>query len=378
MPELQGVGHGQAIAQLCRGLIVRLSTMVGEITLPLWIGLHAILALAGTWLARRYALHRRLLDQPGERRSHSAPTPRGGGIAIVIAWLLGIAWLIVRATSAMPFLEAAVIGLVLVAGVGWIDDHRPLSPWSRLAVHGLAAMVLALGVFAQGGNIGLAVAAFCITLVLVNVWNFMDGIDGLATSQAALAAAGYAIYAGTGTMAWLAIGLAAACAGFLPFNLPRARIFLGDVGSGALGFALAVVMVGTAGKGGSTWPVLLMPLSAFLVDATLTLASRMLRGERWWQPHVQHAYQHWARRSGQHAVVTAAYAGWTLVAVAIMLLARTSGIAMMVAIILAWYLVGSIVWSRGASALLVFPPAPFTLGQSPPMALVPAVCQKLA
>ena len=314
--------------------------------LSAWAGAHAILALAGTWLARRYALRRRLLDEPGDRRSHSAPTPRGGGIAIVIAWLLGIGWLIARATDAIPFLEAAAIGLVLVAGVGWIDDHRPLSPWSRLAVHGLAAMVLAIGVFASDGNIALAIAAFCIALVLVNIWNFMDGIDGLAASQAALAAAGYAAYAGAGTMAWLAIGLVAACAGFLPFNLPRARIFLGDVGSGALGFALAVVLVGLAGQGGRAGLVLLIPLSAFVIDATLTLASRMLHGERWWQPHVQHAYQYWARRSGRHAVVTMAYAGWTLAAVVIMLLAKTTGIAMMFAIILAWYLLGSIVWVR--------------------------------
>jgi len=314
--------------------------------LSAWAGAHAILALAGTWFARRYALRRRLVDEPGDRRSHSAPTPRGGGIAIVIAWLLGLGWLIARATGAMPFLEAAAIGLLLVAGVGWIDDHRPLSPWSRLAVHGLAAMVLAIGVFASDGNIALAIAAFCITLVLVNIWNFMDGIDGLAASQAALAAAGYAMYAGAGTMFWIGLGLAAACAGFLPFNLPRARIFLGDVGSGALGFALAVVLVGVIGQGRDTWPVLLMPLSAFLIDATLTLAARMLRGERWWQPHIQHAYQHWARRSGRHVVVTLAYAGWTLAAVVIMLLARTTGIATMVAIILAWYLAGLIVWMR--------------------------------
>ena len=322
---------------------MRWSDGVG-MSLPAWVGMHFVLALAGTWLARRYALHRRLLDEPGVRRSHAVATPRGGGIAIVITLLSGIGW--VRAGTPSPFLGAAAIGLILVAGVGWIDDHRPLSPWSRLAVHGVAAVVLALGVFAQDGNITLALAAFCITLVLVNIWNFMDGIDGLATSQAALAAAGYAIYAGAGAMFWIALGLAAACAGFLPFNLPRARIFLGDVGSGALGFALAVVLVGVVGHARDTWPVLLMPLSAFIIDATLTLAARMLRGERWWQPHVQHAYQHWARKTGRHAVVTTAYAGWTLAAVAIMLLTRTTDIAMMVAIILAWYLVGLIVWVR--------------------------------
>jgi hypothetical protein len=109
---------------------------------------------------------------------------------------------------------------------------------------------------------------------------------------------------------------------------------------------LAVVLVGVVGQARDTWPVLLMPLSAFIMDASLTLAARMLRGERWWQPHVQHAYQHWARKTGRHVVVTTAYAGWTLAAVAIMLLASTTGIAMMFAIIFTWYLVGSIVWTR--------------------------------
>lgn len=316
------------------------------VSLPAWIVLHFILASAGTWLARRYALHRRLLDEPGERRSHLVATPRGGGIAIVIALLFGIVWLAFGTAAPRPFLCAAAIGLALVAGIGWIDDHRPLSPWSRLAVHAIAAMVLALAVWAQGGGVVLALAAFGIALVLVNVWNFMDGIDGLAASQAALVAAGYAIYAGAGVIAWLALGLAAACAGFLPFNLPRARIFLGDVGSGALGFSLAAVLVGVAGQGPRAWPVLMLPLSAFLIDATLTLAARMLRGERWWQPHVQHAYQHWARRTGRHAVVTMGYAGWTLAAIAIMLLMRNSSIEVVTASIFGWYLLGSTVWVR--------------------------------
>ena len=320
--------------------------MASEVGLPGWIGLHLALAFTGTWLARRYALHRRLLDQPGERRSHAVATPRGGGIAIVVALLVALGWLLLRNPAQTAYLAAAAIGLILVAGIGWIDDHRPLSPWLRLAVHVLAAAILALGVHAESGNAVLSLAAMWLALVLVNVWNFMDGIDGLATSQAALAGIGYALYSGLDSSAWLAIALASACAGFLPFNLPRARIFLGDVGSGALGFALATVVVGMAGQAGRAAPVLLLPLSAFLIDATLTLSARMLRGERWWQPHVQHAYQHWARRIGRHGVVTTAYAVWTLAAVAIMLLAKTIGIAMMITIIAAWYLVGSIVWLR--------------------------------
>jgi UDP-N-acetylmuramyl pentapeptide phosphotransferase/UDP-N-acetylglucosamine-1-phosphate transferase len=161
-------------------------------------------------------------------------------------------------------------------------------------------------------------------LVLVNVWNFMDGIDGLAGSQALAAAAAYALFAGTGPVAWLGVALAAACAGFLPFNLPRARIFLGDVGSGALGYLLAVLTaLSLQAAGWRAAPLLALPLLAFGVDASLTLARRLLRGERWWEPHVQHAYQAQARRSG-HAAVTVGFLAFTIAASVIMITAKES------------------------------------------------------
>lgn len=280
--------------------------------------------LAGTWLARRYALGRDMLDEPGERRSHASATPRGGGISIVVAMLAVLAWLAWREPGQGGLLAAIGGGLALVAGIGWADDHRPLPPALRLVVHALAAALLAWAVLALGAGTGKAAVAFVAALVLVNVWNFIDGIDALAASQAMLAALGFGLLAGSGTVAVLGIALAAACAGFLPFNLPRANIFLGDVGSGALGYLLAVLVALLLVAG--SWqqaPLLLLPLVACGVDATLTLARRVLRGERWWQPHVQHAYQRWARRSG-HAVVAFAFLAWTAVEVAFMLLADGS------------------------------------------------------
>jgi UDP-N-acetylmuramyl pentapeptide phosphotransferase/UDP-N-acetylglucosamine-1-phosphate transferase len=158
----------------------------------------------------------------------------------------------------------------------------------------------------------------------------MDGIDGLAASQAFVAAAAYALFAGAGPVVpWLGVALAAACAGFLPFNLPRARIFLGDVGSGALGYLLAVLAVLCLPATG--WPgasLLALPLLAFGVDASLTLGRRILRGERWWEPHVQHAYQSQARQRG-HGAVTAGYLGFTLAASALMLAAKDAPPAVM-------------------------------------------------
>lgn len=321
--------------------------------LPAWIALHLMIGVAGTWLARRYALRRGLLDQPGERRSHSIATPRGGGIAILIAVLTAIGWLALRDPSQMMFLGVAGIGLALVAGIGWLDDHRPLSTGLRLGVHALAATLLGVATYGGSSNVILALAAFALALVLVNVWNFMDGIDGLAASQALIAAIGYALITDApAAAAWLALALAAACAGFLPFNFPRARIFLGDVGSGGLGYALAMLLTMLAVPSTAARPalpvllLLLLPLSAFVIDATLTLGTRMLRGERWWTPHVEHVYQRWTRRSGGHTGVTLAYAGWSTLAVAVMLAALAGSVAFIMLTVTGWYLAGIGIWIR--------------------------------
>jgi UDP-N-acetylmuramyl pentapeptide phosphotransferase/UDP-N-acetylglucosamine-1-phosphate transferase len=315
--------------------------------MPEWLALHFAIGLAGTWLARGYAVRHALIDQPGERRSHDTPTPRGGGIAIVAALLVALAWLALS-DPAGPLLYAAIgAGLLLVAGVGWIDDHRPLSPWLRLATHAVAAAGLSWAVIMAGGGLLAASLAFVLVLSLVNIWNFMDGIDGLAASQAGLAALGYVLFAGSGPVMWLGLALLAACAGFLPFNLPRARIFLGDVGSGTLGFALAALLSMLLLE--PDWhraPVLALPLCAFVIDATLTLGARMVRGDRWWMPHTQHAYQRWTRRNGRHGLATAAYAGWTLVAIAAMLAMKSQPPAVIMGTVAAVYLLACVAWWR--------------------------------
>ena len=312
-----------------------------------WMALHFSIGLAGTWLARRYALRRNLIDQPGARRSHAMATPRGGGIAIVVALLVALGWLAWLDPQVGLPTGLAAAGLVCVAGVGWFDDHRPLSPWWRLGTHVVAAGLLALTVRQLGGDSLQMLIAFGAALVLVNAWNFMDGIDGLAASQAAIVAAGYAIYAGEGSVFWLAWALAAGCCGFLPFNVPKARIFLGDVGSGAIGYAVAGLMALTlldSAPRTSGW-VLVLPLMPFLVDTSLTLASRILRGERWWEPHVQHAYQYWARARG-HMRVTLAYAWMASGCVVAMLMARSFPAPLTLCIIAAAVLAGGVVWCR--------------------------------
>ncbi|HEY1034244.1 MAG TPA: lipopolysaccharide biosynthesis protein [Pseudoxanthomonas sp.] len=313
--------------------------------LPAWLLLHFAGAVIGTWLARRYALRGNLLDQPGERRSHAVPTPRGGGIAIVAMVLLASVILGVQGAADRWLLWSFAPGLLMVAGIGWWDDHRPLSPGLRLGVHAFAGALLALGIWSATGDAVFAVVALLLALGLVNVWNFMDGINGLAASQALLAALAYAaIIPGNGGLPWVAWGLFAACAGFLPFNFPRARIFLGDVGSGALGYALAALaassMAASPRAGAS---LALLPLCAFLVDAGFTLAWRMLRGDRWWTPHVSHLYQRAARRWG-HTAVTVIYLVFGGVTLLLSFTLSNTPLQTTVAVVAGTYGVGGTLW----------------------------------
>jgi len=137
----------------------------------------------------------------------------------------------------------------------------------------------------------------------------------------------------------------AGCMGFLPFNFPTARIFLGDVGSGALGFALAGLGIWIASKDWSQAPLLMLPLSAFLIDASWTLAGRVARGQRWWLPHAEHAYQYWARRTKSHKIVTLGYAGWTVLAGLFMFWSRDRAPAFIIAGVMSAFMAGSAVWA---------------------------------
>ena len=299
-----------------------------------------IVSVLGSFWAIAHARRKNLIDQPGDRRSHGVPTPRGGGIGIVVVALLACA-LLARTSNAQATWTLIGAGLLLVAGIGWWDDHRSLPAWPRLLVHACAAACLALAVYLQGTGVLAAIAAFVVALVLVNAWNFMDGINGLAASQAMLCGIGFALLPiDAGRV--LAIAVAAACLGFLPFNVPKARVFLGDVGSGALGYLVAVLLaLGFASQPLSKWPLLLLPPLAMLADAGLTLLWRIRRGERWWQPHVQHAYQRWSRAQG-HAVVALAYGCWTLLALGVMLALQHRGGA--VVVLAGWMAVSALAW----------------------------------
>ncbi|MGV8959102.1 MAG: lipopolysaccharide biosynthesis protein [Stenotrophomonas sp.] len=301
------------------------------------------LSSAVTWLARIYALRRNLMDHPGERRSHQVATPRGGGIAIVVSVLLALA----AGAAIWPqfSLDLGIFsaGLVLVAGIGWWDDHRPLSALKRLAVHALAALLLAGLVWHATADAVHAVLALLITLSLINIWNFMDGINGLAVSHACLAATAFALILPHpfALGAWI---LVAACLGFLPFNFPTAKIFLGDVGSGGLGYALSGLLCLASATTSISWLLLLLPLTVFLVDAGLTLLMRMVTGQKWMQPHTQHLYQRWTKCGVSHAAVTCGYAMYTVAGITILLVSREQSAALAAGIAAVWFLLSALVW----------------------------------
>ncbi|HZU89906.1 MAG TPA: glycosyltransferase family 4 protein [Stellaceae bacterium] len=255
---------------------------------------------------------RALFDVPNERSSHAVPTVRGGGIAVIGALLLVWAGLGV-AGRAPSWIGAMAPGAALVAAVSWIDDVRGVAPALRLCAQGVAVAV-GLALLPAGGGmppdwLGPAPALVAVGLLwlwFVNLFNFMDGIDGLAGSEAAAIGGGLALYAGIGAgvdpgLAALGAALLGAAAGFLVWNWSPARIFLGDVGSVTLGYGLGFVLLDLARSG--HWQIALILPLYFLADATVTLVRRLLRGERIWLAHRQHFYQRAVQRGLSHAAV---------------------------------------------------------------------------
>ena len=280
-------------------------------------------AFASWWLTghvRRYALARHIVDVPNSRSLHAQPTPRGGGLAIVLATVAGIS--ILGLVRVLPWRDVySLCGAGgLVAAVGFADDHGFLSRVSRLAAHFAAAAAVIgwigglppIPLISQSLDLGWAGVAIGTLYVvwLVNLTNFMDGIDGIAGLEALTVSLGGVLLYTVGTpvaMDWsVPLVVAAAAAGFLIWNWPPAQIFMGDVGSGFLGLMLAALSLRAADSNPNLiWSWLIL-LGVFIVDATLTLARRVVRGERVYEPHRMHAYQHAALRRGRHKPVTVA------------------------------------------------------------------------
>jgi Fuc2NAc and GlcNAc transferase len=258
------------------------------------------------------------------------PTPRGGGVAIVLTLTAGVMLIYWGQYLDAGLMLTLVGGGLAVAIVGLFDDLRSVSVFLRLIVHLLAAawavQNLSDGPLLQIGSRVVELNGVwhivCILAIVwvVNLFNFMDGIDGLAASEASFIAIGFALLSAlAGAAAGLpliAIVLAASCLGFMYWNWPPARVFLGDVGSGYLGYVISVLALSAAIENPAALFAVLILGAFFFVDATATLARRLLRGERAFAAHRSHAYQWLARRSGSHRKVTVLV---TLVNVAVLL-----------------------------------------------------------
>ena len=273
-------------------------------------------AFAATWLVRRNAERLGLVQAPNERSSHTIPTPSGGGVGIVLGG--AIATLPAALHAPTPVLVTLAASLA-IAAVGFWDDRKPLRASFRL---GAQFVLLGLAVAGAVPVAGLAAAAdlplplVFAGLVLagvywINFYNFMDGIDGIAASQAIFMLVGggaLALVANAGLIdhsgLWWLFGLAAATLGFLWLNWPPARIFMGDAGSTWLGFIIAMLALLTVSWGWlSAWQWLILG-AAFITDASVTLARRLLQREKVFQAHRRHAYQALSRRWSSHRRVT--------------------------------------------------------------------------
>ena len=262
--------------------------------------------LVAGWL-RQYALARRMVDIPSPRGSHDVETPRGGGGAIVVAAWGGLAWNWWSGDpNALP--PAVLAGGLLVAVVGFVDDHHPLPPIFRLICHFVVATLAVYGFGGVGFGIPGDIAAVVYVAWMINLTNFMDGIDGIAGSQTVTvcgAAAVLSTLVVSGGSFWQEPSvLAAAAAGFLAWNWPPARVFMGDVGSGFIGFMVAAFSLRAAAVApelGWSWIIL---FAVFIVDASIALLRRAARRDRLFQAHRTHAYQHLAQAWGSHRPVT--------------------------------------------------------------------------
>jgi UDP-N-acetylmuramyl pentapeptide phosphotransferase/UDP-N-acetylglucosamine-1-phosphate transferase len=287
-----------------------------------WIGTGVAVRLLGRW---------RVLDHPNPRSSHTRPTPRGGGLAVVPVALAG--WLAVAVADGGPWHDtmlAVAAAAAALAVVSWLDDIRDLSPLVRLAAQTLAvASVLAVGaepLGILGGPLPPWIAAPLVAggwVWFVNLFNFMDGIDGMAGTESIAIGVGIAatvaVAGADPALAEAGVVVAGAAAGFLVWNWQPARIFLGDVGSVPLGFLLGFLLLALTASG-HTEAALIIPLY-YLADASLTLGRRLVRGEKLWRAHRGHFYQRAVANGLGHARVVRHVAAANVLLVSLAMLA---------------------------------------------------------
>lgn len=263
-----------------------------------------IVALGITAWLRRYAVMKAIFDMPNARSSHTVPTPRGGGLAIVVVFLLATLGLYGIQMIPLSLMLALVGGGALVAAIGYCDDRRSLAARWRFLAHMLAAIwvlyclgglpVLDFGVVRVTAPFLGFVLAWLAIIWSINLYNFMDGIDGCSGAEGlflSISSAVFFLIVGDSGLATLCFCLAASIAGFLYWNWPPAKIFLGDVGSGFLGFVFIVLAIHAGNQDYGSIVFWLLLFALFLSDATFTLIYRVSKKQKLYQAHREHAYQ---------------------------------------------------------------------------------------
>lgn len=289
-----------------------------------------------------------ILDRPNDRSMHDRPVPRAGGVAVLVA--LSVCAAAVFLLHPVRGLAGIAFGVVIVAMISFVDDYHTVSPLYRFIAHVVAAIIVVYsGFFLEKFDIPvvsrdwphLLGATFSVLYIvwMINLYNFMDGMDGFAGGMAVIGFGFFSILgAVAGNEAFLAINLvvAAAAAGFLVFNFPPARIFMGDVGSSVLGMLAAVLSLWGARDGIFPFWVAILVFSPFIADASVTLVRRLLSGETVWKAHKSHYYQKLVQAGwGHRKTVLVEYAIMTSCGITALLSIRES-VAVQAVVLAGW------------------------------------------
>jgi Fuc2NAc and GlcNAc transferase len=262
-----------------------------------------------TYFIKEYAIKKSLVASVNERSSHSVPTPHGGGIALALTWFAGLIYLYFIDEIDLNLFYALLVGVV-ISVVSFFDDIYELSAKLRLIVQSSVAVVgllvmggferLDFGIFIIENQIITNIFAFLLIVWFINLYNFLDGINGYAGSEAVfLALAGFILLGGSHF-----IVLAVAVLGFLFWNYNKAKIFMGDVGSTLLGYNVAIFTLYYANQESTNFWIWIILFSLFWFDATVTLIRRKFNGEKLSQAHKKHAYQRLTQAKWSHFKVT--------------------------------------------------------------------------
>lgn len=279
-----------------------------------------ILTFSMTYFMRVYALKKNIIDNPNERSSHSIPTPRGGGVAVVVSYILGVMLLIYLDYLSQQIGLTLIVSGFIIALLGFFDDHGHINSMFRLAIHFMVAIgvVVSLGGFSEVkifNNFLLGFSANIIAVLflvwLLNLYNFMDGINGIASVEAITTLMSMVViyFIFNIQLNIEILWLLSACAfGFLLWNFPKAKIFMGDACSGFLGLTLGILALIALKENLALFCAWIICLGVFIVDATFTLIRRVLGGYKMYDAHRSHAYQILSRKLSSHTPVTIAVA----------------------------------------------------------------------